>query len=418
VKITDGSSTTTYVYDPANRLATATMPDGRIANFAYDADGRLTRESVGSVVRNYAWNELSDYGDVVYESDGAGAPVANYSYGADELVQRLGTSSSYYVQDGLGSVVGLTNSAGAQTDRYRYDAWGVRTLVTGATPNPYGYRGQFSDDATSLLYLRARWFTPGTGRFLTRDTAQFRLDDPIDLNRYTYAGANPINMYDPSGYTAAAEYGMIARQSAENATIEGYIVGRRAETWLSCGLVVMMAAFVDGMLRGMIGAAAPNPLNGRKIWRGLPNVITIAFGWMVKAPVDLPGPDYLFSPANEAGRKVLLEKAAVFRAAPRELNWAMSGRYVNALFQLLGRLAEVVAGIDGVFLGNDQNLADKCSNHAERKIVRHASPPANALLSVGASRPVCNNCLPVLLESVVKYGGCIGPIGTNNQCKP
>ncbi|HEX2831379.1 MAG TPA: Ig-like domain-containing protein [Thermoanaerobaculia bacterium] len=418
VKITDGSGTTTYTYDPANRLATATMPDGRVANFSYDADGRLTRERVGSATRNFAWNELSEYGDIVYESDGAGASLANYSYGAGELVQRLGTSSSYYVQDGLGSVIGLTNGAGAETDRYRYDAYGNLSQLTGTTTNPFGYRGQFGDDVTSLLYLRARWFAPGIGRFLTRDTADFRLDDPIDLNRYVYAGANPINLYDPTGYTAAAEYGLIARQSAENATIEGYIVGRRAETLLSCALVVLMASFVDGMLRGMIQSAVPNPLSGKKIWRGLPNVITIAFGWMVKAPVDVPGPDYMWSPATEAGRKVLLEKAAVFRAAPRELNWAMSGRYVNGLFALLGRFAEIVAGIDGVFLGNDQNLADKCSNHAERKIVRHASPPANALLSVGASRPVCNNCMPVLLDAVVKYGGCIGPIGTNNQCKP
>ncbi|MGZ5445178.1 MAG: Ig-like domain-containing protein [Thermoanaerobaculia bacterium] len=419
VAITDGASTTTYSYDAANRLATAVMPDGSTASFSYDADGRLTRESVGGgIVRNYAWNELSEFGDIVYESDGAGASVANYSYGAGELVQRLGATSSYYLEDGLGSIIGLTNTAGAQTDRYRYDAWGERTQVTGTTPNPYGYRGQFSDDATSLLYLRARYFSPAVGRFLTRDTADFFLENPIDLNRYNYAAANPINYYDPTGYAAAAEYGMIARQSAENSMIEGYLVGRRAETWISCAVVILMAAFVDGMLRGMIGSATPNPLNGRRIWRGLPNVITVAFGWMVKAPVDVPGPDYMFNPATEAGRKVLLQKASVFRAAPRELSWAMSGRYVNALFQLLGRLAEIIAGIDGVFLGNTQNLADKCSNHAERKIVRHASPPINALLSVGASRPVCNNCLPVLMQSVVRYGGCIGPIGTNNQCRP
>jgi len=39
-------------------------------------------------------------------------------------------------------------------------------------------------------------------------------------------------------------------------------------------------------------------------------------------------------------------------------------------------------------------------------------------LSVGASRPVCQNCYGELLPRVVMYGGCIGPIGTNNQCKP
>lgn len=52
VTVKDGASTTTYAYDPANRLTTATMPGGVTANFAYDTDGRLTRESIGSIVRN------------------------------------------------------------------------------------------------------------------------------------------------------------------------------------------------------------------------------------------------------------------------------------------------------------------------------------------------------------------------------
>ncbi|MEO8379140.1 MAG: Ig-like domain-containing protein [Acidobacteriota bacterium] len=415
VAVTDGASTTTYQYDPANRLATASMPDGTTANFAYDADGRMTRETLGSVVRNYAWNELSESGDIVYESDATGAPVANYSYGAGELVQRLGTTSSYYLQDGLGSVIGLTNAAGAETDRYRYDAWGLTTMATGSTPNPYRYRGQFSDDATKLLYLRARYFTPGTGRFLTRDVADFQLDNPVDLNRYRYAASNPINYYDPSGFSAA-EYGMISRQSAESSTILGYRVGRMAESWISCALVILAAVTVDSVLRGMIEQQMPSPVNpAKKIWPGTPNVITIAFGWMVKRPVDVPGPDYMFDPSTEVGRKVLLEKAAMFRSGPRELNWAMSGRYVNKIFAYLG---EKIGGIDGVFIGNAQNLADKCDNHAERKIVRNANPPLNALLSVGASRPVCSNCRVVLIHRVFKYGGCFGPIGSNNRCKP
>ena len=66
----------------------------------------------------------------------------------------LGATPAYYLQDGLGSVIGLTNAAGAETDRYRYDAWGVRTLHQGVTPNPFGYRGQWNDEATGLLYLQ------------------------------------------------------------------------------------------------------------------------------------------------------------------------------------------------------------------------------------------------------------------------
>lgn len=419
-RVADGASTTTYGYDATNRLSSAALPDGSSATFGYDADGRMTRATSAGAVRNFAWNELSDYGDVVYESDGGGAPVAGYSFGAGELVQRLGASPAYALQDGLGSVIGLTNAAGAETDRYRFDAWGGLMSHQGTSSNPFGYRDQWSDPTTSLLYLRARWFSPETGRFMTRDTAAFDVSNPVDLNRYLYAAANPINNYDPTGHSDAVEYGLIARQSVENATIEGYLVGRRDETLLSCALDVLAATFVDAMLRAMIDFAVPNPINGKKIWKGTPNVITIAFGWAVLRGVDAEfGPDWAIPLNTEEGREVMMAKAAAYRAAPREWSWALSGFSVNGIFKLLGKLAEVIAGIDGVFIGNDENLGDKCSNHAERKVVRHADPPGkSALLSVGASRPVCANCLEVLIEKVLVYGGCIGPIGGNNQCRP
>lgn len=419
-RVTQGSSTITYGYDAANRLVSAVMPNGQSATYAYDADGRMTRESAGGETHNYAWDELSRYGDIVYDSDAAGLPAANYSYGDGKLVQRLGASSSYPIEDGLGSVIGLTSSTGAETDRYRYDAWGMRTLVEGGTPNPFGYRGQWSDRTTGLQYLRTRHFGPGIGRFLTRDTAAFRLNDPTDLNRYTYAGADPVNAFDPTGFSAALEYGIITRYSSENAIIEGYYSGRFSETLLSCALDVLLAMSVDGAWRAMADSLIPNPFSptGKPPWEGKADKVTIAFGWIVKAPLDIEGPDWVFNPATEVGRKVLLAKASLFRAAPRELAWAMSGNRVERLFGLLGDLASKLFGIDGLFLGNTVNGADRCQNHAERKVVRHANPPANALLSVGASRPVCPTCYAELQAKVLFYGGCIGPIGGTRVCKP
>ncbi|MEA2561003.1 MAG: mucin9 [Acidobacteriota bacterium] len=419
IRVTDGASTTTYSYDAANRLTKAVMPNGLTSTYGYDADGRMVREAVGSSIRSYAWNEQSALGDIVYESDSSGSSIA-YSYGGDDVVQRLGTTSAYYVEDGLGSIVGLTNSAGVQTDRYRYDAWGVRTQVQGSTANPFGYRGQWTDGTTGLQYLRARHFSPGTGRFLTRDVAAFRLNDPIDLNRYTYAGADPINAYDPTGFSVAIEYGTIAKYSSENATIEGYYVGRISETLLSCAMNVLLAMSVDAAWRQLANQQIPNPFskNGKPPWEGKADKITVAFGWIVKKPLDIPLTDWQVDPRTEAGRKILLAKAAMFKAGPRELAWALSGSRLEKLFEFLGMTAAALFGIDGNFLGNLANGADRCENHAERKVVRHADPPTNALLSVGASRAVCPTCYGVLKEKVLYYGGCIGPIGDRRACVP
>ncbi len=46
---------------------------------------------------------------------------------------------SFYGYDGFGTVHQLTNSAGAVTDTYEYDAFGNKVNSTGTTPN-YLYR--------------------------------------------------------------------------------------------------------------------------------------------------------------------------------------------------------------------------------------------------------------------------------------
>jgi RHS repeat-associated protein/uncharacterized repeat protein (TIGR01451 family) len=419
VRVTDGTGSIAYGYDAANHLVSAVMPGGQRAAYAYDGDSRMIRETAGSATHDYAWDELSAYGDIVYDSDASGSPVASYSYGAGSLVQRLGATPSYYIEDGLGNIIGLTNATGVETDRYRYGAWGIRILAQGATPNPFGYRGQWTDRTTALQYLRARYFNPGTGRFLTRDVEAFELDDPVDLNRYTYAGDDPVNAYDPIG-SSAIEYGGLARRSTENASIVGYTYGRKAETLLTCAANQYMAAAVDKLMGALIRAGRWNPYQpGKRIYFKLRYFVTVAFGWSLKAPIDETyGPDFALDPAIDEDREVLVEKAKAYRSSPRELSWAMSGRYVQKLFKLLGNL---VGGVAGTFIDRDlvELAADKCGNHAERKIVSYTDPPfKSALLSVGASRPVCPTCYEELLIRVYDYGGCFGPLGGKRECKP
>jgi RHS repeat-associated protein len=113
---------------------------------------------------------------------------------------------SFYGYDGGGNVRQLTNAAGAVTDAYEYDAFGNSFTVTGSTPNNYLYRGEQYDADLGLYYLRARYYNPATGRFMSRDPEDYKLRDangtPVDpkaLHKYLYAGADPINWIDPRG---------------------------------------------------------------------------------------------------------------------------------------------------------------------------------------------------------------------------
>ena len=99
----------------------------------------------------------------------------------------------------------LTNAAGAVTDTYEYDAFGNHWTAEGSTPNNMLYQGEEWDPDLSLLYLRARYMNPFTGRFLSRDPEDGDYSDPATLHKYTYASSDPVDRVDPSGRASFAE---------------------------------------------------------------------------------------------------------------------------------------------------------------------------------------------------------------------
>ncbi|MCH7588854.1 MAG: RHS repeat-associated core domain-containing protein [Chloroflexi bacterium] len=51
-----------------------------------------------------------------------------------------------------------------------------------------------------LVFLRARFYNPNVGRFLTKDPFHAFPSLPSMLHPYTYALNNPVNLVDPSGH--------------------------------------------------------------------------------------------------------------------------------------------------------------------------------------------------------------------------
>ncbi len=127
------------------------------------------------------------------------------------------------MQDGQGSTRTLTNSAGYITDTYNYTAFGELQNETGTTENKYLYTGQQFDKSTGLYDLRARFYSPNVGRFLSQDTYAVNYGNPIELNRYGYAGDNPINFSDPSGMMA--EYGGLTLNRVQTTAAVAFVIG-------------------------------------------------------------------------------------------------------------------------------------------------------------------------------------------------
>jgi len=126
-----------------------------------------------------------------------------YIYGVDRIAQTQGSTTEYFLEDALDSVRQMANTSAEITYGRAYDPYGVITLSGGSSQSAYGYTGEYSDSYNELLYLRARYYAPGTGRFLTRDTWAGDARSPLSFNGWAYGYSNPVNFTDPTGHFPA-----------------------------------------------------------------------------------------------------------------------------------------------------------------------------------------------------------------------
>ena len=117
-----------------------------------------------------------------------------------QLLQTVDPGATQYRQfDHINSTLSLTGATGAVTDTFDYQAYGNILGHTGASTTPHRYAGEESDPESGLTYLRARYYDPATGGFLSRDPSPGDITDPLSLHPYLYAAGNPVNRTDPSG---------------------------------------------------------------------------------------------------------------------------------------------------------------------------------------------------------------------------
>ena len=123
-------------------------------------------------------------------------------YGSNLVYADKGTDTEkqYYVTDPHGNVIQLTDESGAVIKTYEYDSFGNEVNLAGKDENPFRYCGEYYDKETEEIYLRARYYQPAVGRFLTRDSYTGEEDELLSLHLYTYCENDGVNAWDPSGH--------------------------------------------------------------------------------------------------------------------------------------------------------------------------------------------------------------------------
>src|SRR5258708_24845987 len=87
----------------------------------------------------------------------------------------------------------------SKNNSYDYDPYGqVKAQQEGET-NPWKFASGFYDSSTNLYHFGARYFDPSLGRWTQQGAVGGSLGDLGSVNRYVYAGDNPVNVVDPMG---------------------------------------------------------------------------------------------------------------------------------------------------------------------------------------------------------------------------
>jgi RHS repeat-associated protein len=197
IKVTPSSGpATSYGYNQAGSLTSVERPEeGEVPaideSFAYDGSGLMASRTSGLSTHSLTWDSNSSLPLLL--DDGQNS----YIYGPGGLaVEQISSEEAptYLHHDQLSSTRLVTNAEGEITDTFTYGPYGALEGSTGASTTLLGFAGQYTDPETGLQYLRARFYDPSTGQFISRDPLAALTRAP-----FGYANSNPVNSADPTG---------------------------------------------------------------------------------------------------------------------------------------------------------------------------------------------------------------------------
>ncbi len=186
--LTDATGPTTFTWDARNRLTALSGP-GLTASFQYDGRARRNLMSINGMATAYHY----DGWHIVRQLVGGSEVSYLRAPAFDEPLARGG--DEFFLQDALGSTLGLADAAGIVSTTYSYQPFGLTNVAGRPSPNLFQFTSRENDQA-GLYFYRARFYSPTLHRFLS--------EDPLGLmsgetNLYVYVGNNPVNFVDPFG---------------------------------------------------------------------------------------------------------------------------------------------------------------------------------------------------------------------------
>jgi RHS repeat-associated protein len=200
---------TAYSWDHRNHLTkveffTAAGVLLKRVEHTYDSDDNRISKKVttfGTTTTITTENYVYDGAQLVATLNASGAIQHQYFDGTslDQIFADQNSVSGilWPLEDRTGTARDIINTAGTVLDHRVLDSFGTVNSQSGPNVNyEQFFSGLLWDADSQLYYVRARWYEPVSGRFLSEDPLGF---DAGDNNISRYSGNDPINYVDRNG---------------------------------------------------------------------------------------------------------------------------------------------------------------------------------------------------------------------------
>ena len=265
--LTSNGGVNSYTFDYEHRLKT--IAGGSTATFYYDGSGNRLKAVRSSTETRYIYDAA---GRLLAEADSNNNITKYYIYGNGLLAMVTPANDVYcYHFNGVGSTIAMTDNTQAVVNQYSYDAFGNIADQQEAVSQPFKYVGQFGvmTEPNGFYYMKARYYDPAIGRFISEDPIGF---DGGDVNLMAYVGNNPVTGIDPSGlywFRQDWQTDFVVGREESKLVRPGGAISRFIEDYVPAG-----RTFGD-LHDGFVGFTAPE---GSAAWRD----------WLTNIPSMIP----------------------------------------------------------------------------------------------------------------------------------